>query len=507
MGRKLAIALALCSILGAICVRIVAGRPNIVFILTDDQDIFLNGTGPMAKLRKYIGSQGATFSNAFVTTPLCCPSRSSILTGTYVHNHQTFNDSIDGNCSSNAWQKGPEQRAFITNLKKVGYTTFYAGKYLNQYGDDSVGGLGHVPPGWDDWNGLKGNSVYYNYSLSVNGKEEKHGDSYATDYLTDVINRKATRFLTQRKHDSDSPFFMMLSVPAPHHPYTPAPQYSQLFTSMSAPRTASFNKLGADKHWLIRQTKSPMSNESLIYLDETFRNRWRTLLSVDDMIEDIVTLLDKRQLLNNTYIIFASDHGFHLGQFSLPTNKRQLYEFDIRVPLMVRGPGVAPAQVKTELVVNIDWAPTFLDLAGVTPPQYMDGQSFKEALLGSSRGVVDRTDFLVEHTGEYTLSQPQCPQYNGQPMSFCFPDCVCEDSQNNTYLCVRRLSDTQNLIYCGLEDSELFIEAYDIAKDPHQLTNVASTMDVSVLESLEQSLATLASCSGTACHDVKHPNW
>lgn len=118
---------------------------------------------------------------------MCCPSRASILTGQYVHNHHVIDSSISGGCSSLGWQAEPEKHSVSTYLKDLGYTTYYSGKYLNRYGDSPVGGGAHVPPGWDEWLGLLGNSVYYDYTLSANGKPEKHGDTYSTDYLTDVL--------------------------------------------------------------------------------------------------------------------------------------------------------------------------------------------------------------------------------------------------------------------------------------------------------------------------------
>ena len=337
--------------------------PNIVFVLTDDQDVEIGGMTPMEKTKKLIGDAGAIFQNAFVTSPLCCPSRSSILTGNYVHNNGALNNSVSGNCSSPEWQKNSESNAFVTVLKKHGYKTFFAGKYLNQYGYHKTGGVEHVPNGWDDWNGLVGNSVYYNYTLSANGKPEVHGDTYPEDYLTEVIGVKARNFLMAHS-SADSPFFMMLSLPACHAPFTPADRYKNNFSDISAPRNGSFNQYSKNKHWLLRNVKHPMGSESMKVIDDVYRNRWRTLLSVDDLVEQILKLLDKMMQLDNTYVIFSSDNGYHLGQLSLPYDKRQMYEFDIRVPLMIRGPNIKPGQIRPELVLNIDFAPTFLDLAG-----------------------------------------------------------------------------------------------------------------------------------------------
>ena len=109
------------------------------------------------------------------------------MTGQYVHNHHARNNSLSGGCSSSGWQKGPERHSVSTYVKSLGFKTFFAGKYLNQYGRKEVGGPQHVPPGWDEWYGLVGNSRYYNYTQSVNGKPVEHGDSYGSDYFTDIL--------------------------------------------------------------------------------------------------------------------------------------------------------------------------------------------------------------------------------------------------------------------------------------------------------------------------------
>uniref|UniRef100_A0A673B7S6 N-acetylglucosamine-6-sulfatase n=1 Tax=Sphaeramia orbicularis TaxID=375764 RepID=A0A673B7S6_9TELE len=397
---------------------------------------------PLNKTKKLIGDAGISFTNAFVASPLCCPSRASILTGKYPHNHRVINNTIEGNCSSKAWQKSEEGQTFPALLKAyAGYQTFFAGKYLNQYGHSDAGGVEHVPPGWSYWVGLEKNSKYYNYTLSVNGKAQKHGANYSKDYLTDVL----------------------------------------------------------DKHWLIRQAKTPMTNSSVQFLDDAFRKRWRTLLSVDDLVEKIVTRLEVRGELDNTYIFFTSDNGYHTGQFSLPLDKRQLYEFDIRVPLMVRGPNIKPNQTSQVLVANVDLGPTVLDIAGYSVNKtQMDGMSFLP-IMGKMNSSSWRTDILVEYEGEGSnVSDPACPLL-GPGVSECFPDCVCEDSYNNTYACVRTVAPSANLQYCEFDDNEVFVEVYNVTADPYQLTNIAKTIEQEVLEKMNRRLMMLQSCSGQSC--------
>ncbi|XP_076140143.1 glucosamine (N-acetyl)-6-sulfatase (Sanfilippo disease IIID), b [Alosa pseudoharengus] len=474
---------------------------NIVLIVTDDQDVQLGGLTPMKKTKQLIGDAGVTFSNAFTVTPLCCPSRSSILTGKYPHNHEVRNNSLSGNCSSPAWQKDSESLAFPVLLSKSGYQTFFGGKYLNQYGKKEAGGVDHVPPGWDHWNALVGNSVYYNYSLSVNGQEEKHGDDYHKDYLTDLIVNRSLDFLNDRS--PQHPFFIMLSPPAPHSPWTAAPQYQKSFSDVKAPRDGSFNKAGKDKHWLLRQPVSPMPESSVKYLDDAYQKRWQTLLSVDDMVEILVKKLEELKELDNTYIFFVSDNGYHTGQFSLPIDKRQLYEFDIRVPLMVRGPGVKAKLVLPTPVLNIDLGPTILDIAGVNLTEVnMDGQSFLPQMAPSLRNGTARSFFLVEYTGEGNASEdPACPKL-GPGLAHCFPDCTCEDAFNNTYACVRTLTGC-NLQYCEFADNESFVEVYNLTSDPHQLENIVKKVDPALLQTMNQRLIKLQSCVGSSCRDNK----
>lgn len=491
----------LTSLLLTCCIR--CDKPsNVVLILADDQDVTLGGMTPMTQTKTLIGEAGATFVNSFTVTPLCCPSRSSVLTGQYPHNHEVRNNSLSGNCSSELWQKGPESVTFPVYLNKQKYQTFFAGKYLNQYGEKEAGGVAHIPPGWDQWHALVGNSQYYNYTLSVNGKEEVHGDGYEKDYLTDLIKNRSLNFLDNRS--PQHPFFLMLSPPAPHSPWTAAPQHQNKFVDVKAPRDGSFDKPGKDKHWLLRQASNPMSNSSVNFLDNAYRKRWQTLLSVDDMVTALIKKLEDIQELNNTYIFYTSDNGYHTGQFSLPIDKRQLYEFDIRTPLLVRGPGIKPNITVKAPVLNIDLAPTILDISGFNLSTVnMDGQSFLSQMAPSLRNGTARPFFLVEYTGEgHETPDPACPKL-GPGLSQCFPDCVCEDAYNNTYACVRSLTSDQDLQYCEFADSESFVEVYNLTSDPNQLENIFKKMDPVILQTMNQRLIKLQSCVSKSCRDYE----
>ena len=181
-------------------------KSNIVMFITDDQDYVLDAMEPMTKTREWF-APGQMFENAFVSTPVCCPSRASLLTGRYQHNTHVVNNSEAGNCYGPEWTNGLEATATFGSIiqQEGNYNTFYAGKYLNRYKGKSV------PAGWDYWAGLQGNSKYYNYELNINGQLVKYGDDYEKDYLTDEIGRQAMGFLANHTaHDCDKPFCLFI---------------------------------------------------------------------------------------------------------------------------------------------------------------------------------------------------------------------------------------------------------------------------------------------------------
>ena len=393
--------------------------------------------------------------------PVCCPSRSSFHSGQYQHNNGVTGNSIGANCSSRQWQQGPESRSVATYMQAAGYATHFAGKYLNDYGDPSVGGVAHVPKGWTNWQGLVGNSVYYHYTLSDNGVAERHAADPAADYLPAVILNKTFAFIDAAP--AGAPLFMVMSTPSCHGPQDAEPQYQGAFEGRGAPRTPAFHFESADSHWLqasegagygLNASSTSAGANSAAFSDLVFRRRWQTLLTVDDMLEAIVDKMRAIGQLDNTFFIYTTDNGYHMGQFGLIYDKRQPWETDVHIPLFVKGPGVAPGSALTSLVSMPDLSATLLDIAGVAAPPQFDGSSILPALRGEAPAAgAERLMVLVEYVGETADgggSDPACAQTGGTdlfcgadgnysipPFFYGAPLCVCQDSANNTYGCLR----------------------------------------------------------------------
>ncbi|CAH1118684.1 unnamed protein product [Phaedon cochleariae] len=475
-------------------------HPNFVLIITDDQDLLLDGLVPMKNTLKLIANEGKTFQNAFVNTPICCPSRSTILTGKYAHNTGVTNNTVSGNCSSKYWQEQHEPSSIAALLKNSsGYLNFYAGKYLNRYGFDDVGGTKHIPKGYDWWIGLKGNSRYYNYTLSVNGTAVSHN----ADYLTDVLAAHSLDFLENRA--PDKPFFMTIAPPAPHAPFTPAKRHENAFPGTKALRTPSFNETPSDKHWLVGMTPTTLPANVTI-LDGIQQGRLESLLAVDELVKGIITKLKDSDVLDNTYIIFTSDNGFHIGQFTQPWDKRQPYETDIRIPFLISGPKIPKRTLTKYPVSAVDIAPTILDLADVNIPSSMDGKSFKSQLFSSAE--IPTNDFIfVEYWGEGAPKtiDARCPWKGDDELSECSLDqwCKCQDSRNNTYSCIIELTQSQQMKFCEFEDEQAFRETYDLMIDPYELKNLAYELSEDVVRRYQDIVRKFKTCQGRNCYTLE----
>ncbi|MGL5833147.1 MAG: sulfatase family protein [Waterburya sp.] len=441
--------------------------PNIVFVLTDDLD--LAAVDYMPHVKSLLIDGGTSFSNYFVNISLCCPSRATILRGQYAHNTGVYtNQKADGSFIY-LYRHGLEKSTIATWLQKKGYWNGYIGKYFNGYPRKAP--KNYVPPGWDQWASPINDSGYvgYHYTLNENGNLVEYGDR-PEDYNADVYTKKAQQFINQAAQDK-KPFFLHLSYFAPHQPAIPAPRHSELFLDAIAPRTPAFNEPDiGDKPTYIRQLPL-LDQEEITKIDRLYQKRLRSLQAVDEGLVTLINTLKANGQLDNTYIIFTSDNGYHLGQHRLPPQKETAYEEDIHLPLYVRGPNVPAGKTVDQIVSNVDLAPTFAELAGVKPPNFIDGRS----LVSLFRRPVSipqswRQVLLLQHRLN-PQAKPLVPNYRGLRTAHC------------TYVKYKN----------GEE------ELYDLRKDPYQLENLAKVISPAIIKEYTQRLFHLSDCRGETC--------
>lgn len=454
-------------------------QPNIVFIMTDDQDV--SSIEYMPQVQALLVEQGVTFNNSFVTSSICCPSNVTALTGQYNFHHGILNNLLptggfqkfvgmrtDGDPAT----QGDESTLAVW-LDEAGYNTARVGKYLVGYPDNST----YVPPGWDEWyNSYGGFTSYFDYRLNENGTVVQYGTD-EEDYITDVFTAKAVDFIDRAEANDDQPFFLQFQPTAPHSgsnpngPATPAPRHAEMFAGVQAPRTPSFNEADvSDKPPSVRDL--PLLTDAQIdSIDHEYQTRIEALQAVDEGIGQIVDALIARGELENTYIVFTSDNGYHLGQHRFLGGKFEVYDEDIRVPLIVRGPGVQAGVTRDQMAVNIDLAPTMARWGGATPDRYMDGQSLTP-LLGPDGATQDwRSDFLVE------LYRHLPPRQNGD---------------------VIKALRTEHEVYVEYQSGPR--ELYDLVGDPYQLQNIDATAEPAHIADLSARLAELATSEGNPAY-------
>jgi arylsulfatase A-like enzyme len=382
-----------------------AGAPNILFIMTDDQaqkalGIYGNEILKTPNMDR-VGNEGMRFDEAFVTNSVCAPSRASYLTGLYSHTH-----GVTSNGEEPGWyeQMGlrPDQVTYPMLLREAGYHTAVVGKWH----------IKSMPTGFDHWAILRGQGSYFDPQFIVNGAPVQF-----RGHTDDVIGDQALAYLRQRPEEQ--PFCLCFQFKAPHGPWEPDPRFYEAFKDVEIPLPVSFEDgppdgaplalskttmtiagMGDFYHKAERRPPQvdkdlPPAERTRANLQAMVRNYYRVLLGVDENVGRVLDFLDDNGLADNTIVVFTSDNGFFLGEFGF-YDKRLMYEPSIRVPMLLRWPGhIRAGQVDVaHMVLNIDVAPTLLDLAGAAVPEWMHGRSWKPLLEGKDARW--REDFLYE---------------------------------------------------------------------------------------------------------------
>eukprot|EP01063_Lacrimia_lanifica_P040243 TRINITY_DN9061_c1_g2_i1.p2 TRINITY_DN9061_c1_g2~~TRINITY_DN9061_c1_g2_i1.p2 ORF type:complete len:548 (+),score=234.18 TRINITY_DN9061_c1_g2_i1:77-1720(+) len=542
--------LLLLGLAGAASASARAERPNIVFFLTDDQDQMLgasfptlDGVTPMPYTEKEFSGKGNTATNFFIHTPICCPSRAEMLTGRYFHNVKR--DHAHANCPSTHDIKGPNccmhvdtdlvnNQTFGKPLQAAGYTTGYFGKYLNlaPKWQDS-------PVGWDSYMGNNGGH-YFGANFQVHGVEGYDNGQYVTSidtYNTAFISNVTLNWIEQKVAKKQEPFFAVFGFKAAHEPFSPAPWYADHWDPAwpaHEPRPVSWNCSTASRahhHESIATNPDIITEGAAEYITAAYKNRWRTLMSVDDAIKGTFELSDKLGITDRTYFFYSSDHGFQLGEFNILIDKRNVYDHNTRIHLLSKGPGIKAGSEFSALASQVDLVATFLDLAGLDPTttggdKPVDGKSLLpflfadeslwgeapasvqaslrkiEGKAGSLAGARDgwRDSMFIEYY--YNANNSKYIPYEGVPYK--------TEDESNSYIAIRHVGHPTfgNTLYAEFQydiggepsfDAIDFHEYYDIDADPWQMHNKYSGADPKVIDQLHAKLRQWFTCSGESC--------
>ncbi len=469
-------------------------RPNIVFILTDDLswNLVNNRFAPhVAQLQQ----QGETFSNYFVADSLCCPSRSTIFTGLFPHDTKVVTNQPPSGGFAKFQSQGLDKKTFAVATHAGGYATSMLGKYLNGYGFPKKNRPAPVPTGWSDWH-VSNSTGYleYNYFLNDNGKANFYRGT--DQYGVDVLNSDARSFIDRNKR---TPFIMEVATFAPHAPYTPALRNANDFPGLKEPRDASFNANNvAPPKWL--GARKSLGPRQLATIDAIYRKRAQAVEAVDKLLGDVEATLVADHLADNTYIVFSSDNGYHLGQHRLDRGKQTAFDTDIRVPLIVAGPGVPHGRTVAAVAQNVDLYPTFIQLSGATAAGPIDGNSLVPLLHPSGHAQPWRTVALVEHQG--ANNDPTDPDFEGG------------GSNPTTYGAIRIAAQhvlgfigPVESVYVEYKDRQHEIEYYDIRNDPYELNNIARRLSAAQKTALHKILVALEGCHDrVACWSAAKPS-
>ena len=451
----------------------------------------------MPETKRLLVEQGMQLENFYVNVPQCCPSRSTILLGQYSHNTGILRNGGDEGGFKTFFRKGLGEDTIAVGLQASGYHTGLMGKYLNGY-PGAAKKRTYIPPGWDEWYVPVTGTPYsqYQYKLNMNGEVVNfHTDP--DDYLTDVLSGLAVDFI-RRNAPAAQPFFLYLSVYVPHGPATAAPRHVGMFADLSAPRDRSYNETDvSDKPAYIRD----LAALTLPYetgIDSLYIARLQSLQAVDELVEQIVAELDDAGELDNTYILYTSDNGFHLGQHRQEAGKLSPYDEDVHVPMVVRGPGVPGGAMRDEIASNVDLAATFAEIGGLAPSDRCDGRSLlpvfrNQPLLAGDWRQAHLVEYWAGQLGPST-SDTQATDGTLEP-----PDPDAKTNSEDALPNIPAFKGLYTADYTYVEYANGERELYDLRRDPYQLDNLAATTNPQFIKQLSDWLARLSVCAGKSC--------
>jgi len=443
-----------------------ASRPNILFVMTDDQP--KDTMAAMPQVSRRVRDVGMTLSNAYVSESLCCPSRASILRGQYPHNTGVERNGPPDGGVQTFRESGKESVTIATQLKQSGYSTGLVGKYMNGY-DAS-----YKPPGWSYWYGRADASIPGNPARENGTLIDYAG---GTDNWGDRLDAKAMGYLDRNTdRASDGPFALFFWSSQPHlkaNDY--ADRYDRLYPRASLPFKRSFNEANvSDKPRWVRNL-GRISEDDRSRLDQWRRNQLRSVRQVDDTVGKMLDLLKRRGELDNTYVVFTTDNSTHMGEhqwFGYHGAKSTPYEEAANVPMFVRGPGVRAGSASGELILNNDLAPTFARIAGLDPPYFVDGRSLLPVWKQSN------TSWRTAILNEWPVGDSgPIPAY--------------------------RASITSRYTYVEYGTNEK--EFYDRERDPYELASKHNDdAYAGTMMGLSDQLLSLGSCAGAGCRAAEN---
>lgn len=443
---------------------------NVVLMYGDDLDWQLFNEVP--RLRE-LADRGTTLTNFVVTESLCCPSRTSIYRGQYVHNHKVVSNMP---ATGGGWQTffdlGRQKDCLPVWLSRAGVQTSHVGKYLNGFPGKKLKPT-YTPPGWANFiSTTRGSIAYtgYNYTLNTNGTLRKYGRAPG-DFLEDVLTAKASELITT----AQEPFFLEFTSYLPHSPAPAAPRFAGSRAGAQVPQPPNFNASGMfEPPWL--RSQNALGPKQLANLNVLWTRRLESAESLADSFHRIMDTLAATGHADDTLVIITSDNGYHVGNHRIPSGKHTPYREDSVVPAVFIGPGIAQGVTIDAMTSTIDLAPTIAALQGATAPTWLDGRNLLPLLIDPAN-TPWRTGVLTENLASTT---PDDPDYSG----FEAPE----------YTALR----TTTYVYVDYGPGQ-GPALYDLTTDPYEINNVVSITDPAVVQQLASQTAALAACQGDSC--------